>query len=254
MRIVSHRIDFGDRFPRPAGLNTAGQKFGGYMNMRAWIRGLFHPAVVRAAVVMLAALGWSSSGFCGPIHEAAQQGDVAAATALLQNNSRLAFSKDEDGDTPLHLAARMGHIDMVKLLVAHKADVNAKDRIDDTPLHLAALDGHAEVVELLLGDRADVNAKDSDSNTPLHLAARTGQVDVAKLLVAHKAEINARNKDGDTPLHLAAAADQLDVVTFLLTQKITVNSRNDVGNTPLNAASKSGYKDIVDILRQHGGH
>jgi len=55
----------------------------------------------------------------------------------------------------------------VKLLLDHKADVNAS-RYDDgsTPFYSAALNGHAEVVKLLLENRADVNARKHNGFTP----------------------------------------------------------------------------------------
>ncbi|MGO8926242.1 MAG: ankyrin repeat domain-containing protein, partial [Limisphaerales bacterium] len=51
--------------------------------------------------------------------------------------------------TPLHLAARLGHKDVAELLLASKADVNAKDNGGQTPLHLAVVFGHKDVAELL---------------------------------------------------------------------------------------------------------
>jgi hypothetical protein len=73
---------------------------------------LFRPRIFRFAVVMIAALGWSVSALCGPIHDAARQGNLAAAQALQQNNPHLAVSKDSSGNTPLHLAAMGGFVDV----------------------------------------------------------------------------------------------------------------------------------------------
>ena len=62
--------------------------------------------------------------------------------------------------TPLHWAAVGGHKDVVELLLAHGAEVNARYSDGYTPLHYAAANGHKDVVELLLANEADVNAKD----------------------------------------------------------------------------------------------
>ena len=55
--------------------------------------------------------------------------------------------KDNDEWTPLHLAARYGHKEIVEYLVEKGADVNAKDKEGWTPLHFAAQEGHTEIVE-----------------------------------------------------------------------------------------------------------
>jgi len=51
--------------------------------------------------------------------------------------------------TPLHWAAAMGRKEIVVLLIAKGADVNAKTKAGRTPLHAAQKNGHTEIVELL---------------------------------------------------------------------------------------------------------
>jgi ankyrin repeat protein len=64
------------------------------------------------------------------------------------------------GLTALHLSAQNGHLEIVKLLLEHGADVKAKTELFcETTLHLAARNGHFEIVKLLLEHGADVNAK-----------------------------------------------------------------------------------------------
>jgi ankyrin repeat protein len=131
---------------------------------------------------MLVALAWSGLAFCGEIHDAARDGDLAKVKALLKVNPDLVFSTDTRlGATPLHFAASMGSKNIAELLLANKADVNAKAKDGRTPLHLAAQLGHKDVVELLLANNASVDAK-ADGSTPLHLAALEGHEDVVELL------------------------------------------------------------------------
>jgi ankyrin repeat protein len=102
-------------------------------------------------------------------------------------------SADNDGKTPLHLAAEAGHKSVAKLLVNLSSDgsVNLADYKGKTPLHLAAETGHNSIVELLLKEGAaeSVNLADNDGKTPLHLATEAGHESVVELLVILGSEL-----------------------------------------------------------------
>jgi len=93
-----------------------------------------------------------------PLHQAAREGDLHKVEALLNDAPNLVLSKDAYGMTPLHWAARAGHSEVAKVLLTHKADVDAMDSIRQTPLQLASSNGHKDVAELLLASKAKVDA------------------------------------------------------------------------------------------------
>ena len=85
-----------------------------------------------------------------------------------------------------------------------------------TPLHFAARDGYKEIVELLIAKGADVNAKDNDGGTtPLHHAASYGRNEVVELLIAKGADVNAKDNYGGTPLDRAISSNKKSTASFL---------------------------------------
>ncbi len=86
------------------------------------------PSCLAAAIVLVVSMFWRSPALgdqIQDIHDAVVKGDLAMVTALLKANTELAFSKDNNGETPLHLAADKCHRDVAEVLLAAKGDVNA---------------------------------------------------------------------------------------------------------------------------------
>ena len=99
--------------------------------------------------------------------------------------------KRREGETHLHYAAFLGHVEATKVLLGNGAEVNAVDEDKRVPLHLAAQEGHVDVAKVFIHNGADVNAVKENKLTALHLAAQEGHVDVAKVLLQNGAEVNA---------------------------------------------------------------
>jgi len=137
------------------------------------------------------------------------------------------------GSTPLHLASRNRHVEVVQLLVEHGADATTQDEHRWTSLHLASASGSVEVTRFLIEHGADVTVQDEDGLTPLHQASKSGHVDLARLLVEHGADPSARNKDGSTPLHNAVESGNVEIAHFLVEHGADATARNEYGETPL---------------------
>ena len=104
-----------------------------------------------------------------------------------------------DGDTPLHLAARIPTLEVLKALAAGGGDVDARNLWARTPLHEAALFGATESVGILAGLGANVNALDVDNRTPMHSAANQARVETVEALLSHGADLFAEDNSGRTP-------------------------------------------------------
>ena len=88
-------------------------------------------------------------------------------------------TRDEFGNTPLHIAARMGEIDHVELLIANGANVDAIGEDGATPLHDAAGYGRVAVVKALLAAGANTAVKDEEDMTAEESARDLGQTEAA---------------------------------------------------------------------------
>ena len=130
--------------------------------------------------------------------------------------------------------------------------MNAKDDVVEwTPLLHAAEGGHKEIIELLIAKGADVNAKNLRGETSLYDVVGRGHKEIAELLIAAGADVNAKDNDGSTPLHNAAKHDE--VVELLIAAGADVNAKNTLGWTPLDRAITSNLTETADLLRKHGG-
>ena len=160
--------------------------------------------------------------------------------------------KDNDGETPLHNAARSGHVSIVSALIAAGADVDVKGNRNFTPLHYAAQYGHVSVVVALLASGAVVDARNIWSATPLLYAAN---VSIVSALLAGGADVNAKNNIGRTPLHYAAEYGHVSIVLALIAGGADVNVKgNSDGYTPLRLAVNNGRVSVYPPLLAAGGH
>jgi ankyrin repeat protein/transglutaminase-like putative cysteine protease len=127
-----------------------------------------------------------------PLHLAIHLKDEAKARKLIENgvdvNKRTPY-----GTSPLQRAVDADFRDIVELLIAKGADVNAKDNWDWTALHGAIYSSKdtAEIkamAELLIIRGANVNARDGDNRTPLWYAQKEGYSEIVELLRKHGAK------------------------------------------------------------------
>jgi hypothetical protein len=97
--------------------------------------------------------------------DCARNGEVAEVSQYLEKKD-IIHTRNEDGLTALHLACQYGHLEIVRMLLQHGADVNSRDIDNWTPLHFAALENNTAIVQELLAYHANLDGKDAaDSST-----------------------------------------------------------------------------------------
>ncbi|EFN78597.1 Ankyrin-1 [Harpegnathos saltator] len=190
------------------------------------------------------------------LHLAAEHGYLQVCDALLANKAFI-NSKSRVGRTALHLAAMNGYTHLVRFLVQdHGAAIDVLTLRKQTPLHLAAGAGQLEVCKLLLELGASIDATDDQGQKPIHAAAMNNYAEVAQLfLQRHASLVMACTKDGNTCAHIAAMQGSVRVIEELMKfdRQGVISARNKLTEaTPLQLAAEGGHAEVVKALVRAG--
>ena len=217
--------------------------------------------------------------------QAALSGLEHVVKVLLKHGASLKLAVTLHDLTPLHLAARHGHAEVVKVLLENEANLTARDKNGLTPLHTASEYSQAPVVNLLLDAHADCNATNNEEDTALVLACRNGSHMVvrrllskpechigfisqgrwpalsissyygfykcAQLLLENHADTEIQESEIGTPLYHAAVNGHLELCQLLLEHGANPNTLF-VGHPILSESARAGNLEIVRVLIEHG--
>ncbi|MEA3212139.1 MAG: hypothetical protein QOE70_5196 [Chthoniobacter sp.] len=188
-----------------------------------------------------------------PLHNAALFGGRETLEFLLDRGADPEGRALLTGVPPLLMAVTRGDPAIVRVLLDHRADVNALGPEGETALCRAAILGSGDLVRLLIERGANVNARFSPTNrTPAHVAAARGFVPLLNLLLAHGADPEAKDRAGFTPLHDAAEHGRTLAVRALLNAGAPPDAVNLAGRTALWQAASQDQSETVAYLLQHG--
>lgn len=189
--------------------------------------------------------------------QAVDAGDAEAVRKLLESRDRkrLTVALDEQQRTCAHIAAKKGHVEVLRLLHDHMAELESKDKFGRTPLHLACEYGKP-TSELLLFYRCQTSAEDKRGRTALHLAACCEDPSICQLLVRRAPQLVHRlDSHRRTPLFYSVlnqhAQAQAEVTRLLLQHHADANAPDAYGMAPLHYAAEEGRKPAVTVLIEH---
>ena len=212
----------------------------------------------RVILILLAGVFATAGGLAAQatIFEAAQSGDFETVARLLKADPKLAQAKNDEGDTPLHLAAgcRRGEeaaLPLVRLLLESGAALEAKNAGGQTPLLYSAYGGFRRVVELFLEKGASFQYQDSNGLSPLHFAAREGRAAVVEMLINKGADPFLKDRQGRTPLDYALLRNQRAVLETWITLG-RFDAKGQEGSSLLHAAASLGNEEMVRGLLEKG--
>uniref|UniRef100_A0A2K6C1R5 E3 ubiquitin-protein ligase MIB2 n=1 Tax=Macaca nemestrina TaxID=9545 RepID=A0A2K6C1R5_MACNE len=192
-------------------------------------------------------------------------GNMARALDLLRRRPEQVDTKNQ-GRTALQVAAYLGQVDLVRLLLQARAGVDLPDDEGNTALHYAALGNQPEVGRVLLNAGCRADAINSTQSTALHVAVQRGFLEVVRALCEHGCDVNLPDAHSDTPLHSAISAGTgASGIVEVLTEvpNIDVTATNSQGFTLLHHASLKGHslavrkilaraRQLVDAKKEDG--
>ena len=142
---------------------------------------------------------------CTPLHIAAGMGNVKLVKLFLENGTSPAYVKDKEGLSAFHIAAKEDNVLVMKELITACPDIyELLDNRGRNALHVAAESGMWEAVQFFV-ERPElkglINEQDEEGNTPMHLAAVEGYYKVLlKMAACRDVDTNATNVEGLTAM------------------------------------------------------
>ena len=234
-------------------------------------------AVLRYAPSKAIAEGMETPRPFAPLHWMAITDDAATIEKLLLRGAD-PNARDDDGRTPLMVAAAFNSRAVADVLLGHDADPLARDRVDgNSALDFAAMAGNADIMKILLSAGAPVDGRATrNGETPLHYAAFYGRRQAIAILVESGAEVDVADHSGVRPLQYARARLQGLAVELLLRLGARVDGLHDAVNagdvarvrqliaegadvnahdlsgTPLHRAAATGQVFVASLLLDAG--
>ena len=207
---------------------------------------------------------------------------------LIENNQNLLEQKNCKNKTCFHLAAEIGNIKGMDILLKNGIQIDDSNDLQKTALTFAFEKNQFESVKFLLEKKADVgkmnkkiydlikpdldkkmiilllkeflktkkffiNEKNDKNQSALHLSVLYSFEEITDLLIKNNANILSKNETGKIPFHIACYIGNIKIVTNFLSQKIDLKEEiDDAYSTPFLEAVRNNQKKIIELLIKKG--
>lgn len=184
---------------------------------------------------------------------AARSRDTADCSRMLKEKPELLNSVEAGGYSALHFAAFNGDVEMLRLLLSNKPDLDVENYDGNTPLTMAVKGNQQEAIRMLVNAGADVNHASDSGSTAAHYAASMAYLDCLRLLVELGAKTIYEPSQAGTLLHWACHSGDVNCVGAVLYEfKVPVNAADKHGGTALFTALFMKKVEVVEFLVEHG--
>ena len=160
-----------------------------------------------------------------------------------------------EGASMIHLASKIGAIELLNHLIVKGADLKKRDQINGLNCLLYAVEaGQIKIIERLLDLKMSVNSVNNSGETALHLACKNQNMEMIKFLLAKGANIQAKTTDKNTPLHYATASktSSIEIVDYLITKGAKMDTLNSSDEAPIEGTIINNRMDIFNLFIKKG--
>ncbi len=189
------------------------------------------------------------------MYYAVRYGQVECVRKLVERDFKKVpyFPVNKNRETPLMLAAKHGHTEIVKYLVERCGArlIGKTDKFKKTALIHAVKNGNFDIVKLLMENGASPYFADSSDNLPIHYAVAFGWLDITRLLVeGANCKLNSFNAWRYTPLNLAIKKHHNELLDYIFNSKeIDLNARDEHGMTMLLTTMKTKSEETTTMVK-----
>lgn len=170
------------------------------------------------------------------VQELIMQGRYDEAKEIFKTKTDI-NAVDENGDSALHVAARVNEADLVSFLIIKGADTELRNNDGDTALHVAIKNDAIDAAKVLAIVHGDIFAKDAEDNTALEIALAKGDEWYEAMITSQTGEL--RDVDGECIVHYFVKTRDEKAINRCIQVGVPLSVRDNYGLTPLDLAFKS---------------
>ena len=186
------------------------------------------------------------------VHIAAKHSNTILLNKLLNQKPSVDLSQtNNDGDTPLIIAAENAHINFIERLYEH--DKNLINAQVQEIAYIATKDNNVELLGKILNWQlpVDLTKTDAYNQSLFHIAAKLGYIEILQQLrkLAPNFDLNTKDNVGQTPIFLAASQGHQTVITTLMDNgEINLMEANKLGINPFCIAAYNNHLGVIEAL------
>ena len=163
-------------------------------------------------------------------------------------------TRDKMGYSALHITVSNNVLSCIQPLLGLGANINLPNNEGETPVMLASKLGQEDILALLLKAGADIDHVDVGGGGCLHLASGPGHVSCLTILLKKGAKVNLSDSTGTTALMMASSGGHKAAVTMLLEAGASLDQQNAQGMCALYSAVHGGHLDLVRMFLEAGAY